>query len=584
MNNRLAYLPLLSLGFILLLFFGCSGNSSSSGENPPSPEDKSLYGTAAAGAPVVGIVNVKGAHGNTASSDIESDGAYSLDVSGLTAPYILYASGSANGKSIKIYSSSVEEGAINITPVTDFILHYALGASPEDAFAGWDESSVSGTELADAESLVESQLKPVLNALGLTGNPDLLSDAFTAGGPGMDELLEALEITYSGNSVTVTNRLTGSSYTGDISSSSGTGLPLSDEAQMEAVMDDNDAINAVWDVLEGLFASGIPSLEEVNANFAQYIADDHLESGMNKTQQINDIVSGDGPTSGLKLYSIITDIKTINPYAKAYTINLFYSSQYDSGSFDTCMVYNGSQWLWHGNGDWADMDVSYSVDMETGQTGVSAYNSGINVDIDDNYNYAYDNGVRSAIVTGEGLPAEGLILAHTYPDVKFRIYPGLDGNAYNINNDAVLSAFSENETYTINLYTETADSVTLADVPVYSKVKTVGYKPYLISEVNESLFPELLSPDSHSISATNIPGILNVSWNNPSGIEFPYIVLVWGDGVDKVEVWDHVNKGATTAILDSSTSIVTPLWSFLIIIAFDDYDRMLFYIWRFDGP
>ena len=68
---------------------------------------------------------------------IQADGTFSLDVSALTAPYLVYAEGVANGQSVRLYSVALTPGRINITPVTDFILRKALEDDPVTIQANW---------------------------------------------------------------------------------------------------------------------------------------------------------------------------------------------------------------------------------------------------------------------------------------------------------------------------------------------------------------------------------------------------------------------------------------------------------------
>ncbi len=198
-----------------------------------------VSGVVAAGAPVVGVVNIKGANGATASSPIQADGSYSIDVTGLTVPYILYAEGSVNEKSITMYSAGVGP-EINITPVTDFILRNALAGQAETAWDSWNTTQVDQTVLENAETKVQEQLAPLLNAVGVPADVDLITTPFNADNTGMDMVLEALDIGYDGNVATLTNEFTGSSYTDDITNSiDGDGLPASDKADTQLVLTDN---------------------------------------------------------------------------------------------------------------------------------------------------------------------------------------------------------------------------------------------------------------------------------------------------------------------------------------------------------
>ena len=119
-------LPAAILG-LSILATGCGGGGGSS--TPVAPPDM-LSGTAAAGAAIIGQVTVKGSAGNTTSTLIEANGNYNVDVSGLTAPYILRAEGTVGGKAYTLHSYAEEAdigATVNITPFTDLIVSNAAG-------------------------------------------------------------------------------------------------------------------------------------------------------------------------------------------------------------------------------------------------------------------------------------------------------------------------------------------------------------------------------------------------------------------------------------------------------------------------
>lgn len=89
---------------------GCHSGGGGTAYFPPSSDSTvQMSGTAAAGAPISGIVRVKGANGVVVFSYIDATGHYSLDVQTLTAPYMLYAEGMVNGSTIRIYSEALRQ-------------------------------------------------------------------------------------------------------------------------------------------------------------------------------------------------------------------------------------------------------------------------------------------------------------------------------------------------------------------------------------------------------------------------------------------------------------------------------------------
>ena len=85
-KHKLVIKKITLLGIVVLL--SSCGGGGGSGAAITDPTTPTVSGTAASGAPIVGIVNVLGANGLSASSLIESDGSYSIDVALLTPPFI----------------------------------------------------------------------------------------------------------------------------------------------------------------------------------------------------------------------------------------------------------------------------------------------------------------------------------------------------------------------------------------------------------------------------------------------------------------------------------------------------------------
>lgn len=78
-----------------------------------------VSGVASAGAPLTGTVYLKDAKGVERSTQISANGEYAIDVSGLTAPYIL--------KSGSYYSFASGAGATNVNPLSHASIVIALG-------------------------------------------------------------------------------------------------------------------------------------------------------------------------------------------------------------------------------------------------------------------------------------------------------------------------------------------------------------------------------------------------------------------------------------------------------------------------
>lgn len=180
------------LGTLVACGGGAGGGSGSSG--------LTVSGTAATGAAIAnGTVSVKCATG-TGTATTNSDGSYTVTISGGTAPCLLKATATdAKGVTTDLYSA-VEAGqtTANITPLTQLVVANALGTDPATVFtaglSNGNASNLSSTALGTAVTKVQT----VLSSYGvdLTG-VDPLKATLTAAtenatGNALDQKIDGL--------------------------------------------------------------------------------------------------------------------------------------------------------------------------------------------------------------------------------------------------------------------------------------------------------------------------------------------------------------------------------------------------------
>jgi hypothetical protein len=198
------------LGFILslistLALTGCGGGGSSSSGGTPSPTAATtISGTAATGMPITGNVVAIDATGNTFSATTVATGAYTVNVAGGTAPFILTVVGTSGGKTVYLTSVATAPGqTVNITPLTDLIVSTAAGQPSGQTLvnlciptvqAGCNAAltaATSGANLNVAVTAVKNMIAPLNGA-----NADPLNGTFVGGsGMGMDALLDQILVT-----------------------------------------------------------------------------------------------------------------------------------------------------------------------------------------------------------------------------------------------------------------------------------------------------------------------------------------------------------------------------------------------------
>lgn len=194
-----------------------SGSSSSSSSSSGGATAATVAGTAAFGAPMAGAtINILDATGKALTATAGSDGSYSFDATGLSAPVLLTAS-VISGDTVKHYSALLtslpaagQTSTANVTPLTNAVV--ALASST--GFNAGEFADASKLQALDASKLqkatdtVKALVANVATDAGLPSdfNPVSTPLAATVGTPG-DKLLETVKVTLTESGVTLTNAL-----------------------------------------------------------------------------------------------------------------------------------------------------------------------------------------------------------------------------------------------------------------------------------------------------------------------------------------------------------------------------------------
>ena len=189
-----------------LTLAGCGGGGGEGGGGGTIPAVSTVVGTASEGALILGkTVKLKDATGKSAP-DATTDattGSYTVNVTGLTAPYLLTVTGT-NGTYVSLAPAA---GTANINPITTTVVSLAAGTSDLSAlFANLKAADVVtiSANYAAKTTAVTTALATVLPT-GVTA-----SDYFTgtiAAGKGMDSLFDSYKITVApGTGITVTTK------------------------------------------------------------------------------------------------------------------------------------------------------------------------------------------------------------------------------------------------------------------------------------------------------------------------------------------------------------------------------------------
>ncbi|BDT74076.1 hypothetical protein os4_36290 (plasmid) [Comamonadaceae bacterium OS-4] len=203
---------------------GGGGGSSGNGTTGTAPDVKTLSGTAAIGAPIVGgAVAVRCTAGQPIASTVtNSNGGWSVDVADQTLPCaVALTGGTANGvaNTTQYHSIATARGVVNITPLTDLLVANVIQSSTPPTW--FSSLSTSTTTLgAITASQVAASLQRIRNAVPLItqlANLNPITDSFSpVNGDAMDDILEAIAAARTESGYTHATNLISASAAGAI--------------------------------------------------------------------------------------------------------------------------------------------------------------------------------------------------------------------------------------------------------------------------------------------------------------------------------------------------------------------------------
>jgi len=543
------------------------GGSSGSGSTASSI----LSGTAAAGAAIIGQVTVKGSAGNSISTNIETDGSYSVDVSSLVAPYMLRAEGRVGGKDYTLHSFAEEADVgetVNITPFTDLIIANAASDLASDYFDDGNFSSLTSEEIDAQETALQEKLANVFDALGIDSAIDLLHSNFSADHSGLDAALDIIRIETDPDTdiATITNFIDGQSIEDDISQTDDVVAPLPvDDAQgLSTAQIDLMAMANKVSSLSALFGSGLPSSNQLNALFAE----DTLDYDVGKSQLITEL-STDPSLVGISFSNV-----TYEDYNQEAGTSIIQLSVIQNGVVDSerwHMAKNEGVWQFRGNQEIADVWFVFNCNYSPtyGSPGC-----GVNVGVEDNdfsnTPGAADTPIASAKMTiirdGEAVENSEIHLGvpSGYSAGELVIYDEDYGDDYmgfgSTWSEIPASVFHAGDTVQIELFTEVLDISSAQDpqidqsaTPVQVVTRTVIAAP--VSDASVSSFPSVNTATLTALAQyTN--GDLDVEWTVPIGLTIDEVWLEARQGSNDVQVDDENLEGSndtTTIALDTSS-------------------------------
>jgi len=200
----------LSLVTIVALVAGCGGGG---GGDSAGVSPQVVSGVAATGSPLVGQVTLRDSSSvrKDKATVIANDGTFAIDVSDMTAPFLLKASGSADGIDRTLYSFADKPGTANINPLSSVAVANAAGVDdPATVFDKPDAATLDKIKsgMPGSVNTLKSKLKVLLDGFSV-GNADPVKDPFTADHTGLDGMFDNVKIVIAKGTLTITNATTG---------------------------------------------------------------------------------------------------------------------------------------------------------------------------------------------------------------------------------------------------------------------------------------------------------------------------------------------------------------------------------------
>lgn len=577
---KLNYIASALLG-LSVITTGCGGGGGGGTAAPTT-----LSGTAAAGAPIIGTVIVKGALGETSSALIEADGTYDVDVTGLTAPYRLRAQGTVGGRTYKLHSYAVESdvgNTVNITPFTDLIIANVAGQIAETFFDEQQQANpLDEAEVEAQEAELQAKLQNVFNAVGVGTAIDLLRDTFSADHSGLDAALDIIRVEQtSANIVTITNLVENTSITDDISNTGETDtLTVNDPTALQTSATDTQQIAALFESVSTAFAASLPSEAQITDLFAT----DFLEEGLPKAAFLTDITTDPGMVGFLFSGVVVSDLTATTA---TVTFNFGANGVFEPEA-ETWTVAKDATLGWQLRGDQRIVETYFSFhcndyDGFTNDT-PTPWGCGINTQFwdeltsDNPGNTVIASGTVSIFNAGDdtttatpkaviylGTPAGGTagdVQVYNESNDSYQgDYKGLGTAAGEINP----SIFVAGDIIQYDLYTADLDTTSspgnpaVVGSPVATYTDTLAFAPSPTTWSDSSnKMPTATSATQSAIQAYTIGNGLTIGWNLATGTRIEEVMVRITDSAgDEVEIWDWMYGSTATSVTYSAADLDT---------------------------
>ncbi|MFZ4859212.1 MAG: hypothetical protein ACOYL3_22770 [Desulfuromonadaceae bacterium] len=172
-----------------------------------------ITGEATMGHPLAGMVTVRDSSvpSRQIMATTRADGGYSIDVSGLKAPFTIEASGLSGGISHTLHTVVNGTGVVNINPLTEVaVAGAAEGDTAETVFNSFEQEKLKkvGDGMPKIFAALGSNLKPLFNGFGITFEES--TGLLNASNESLQALFTSVGFIHSNGTLLVVNKTTSS--------------------------------------------------------------------------------------------------------------------------------------------------------------------------------------------------------------------------------------------------------------------------------------------------------------------------------------------------------------------------------------
>jgi hypothetical protein len=550
-----------------LVVSACGG---SGGTASPS---STVSGTAAAGAPIIGTVTIKDSTtpiAQTKTVTIEANGNYTVDVTGLKAPYMVRADGYVGGNEYHLYSAGTSAdvgGTINVTPLTDLIVANIAGSIAKTYFDSGNFSNLTAAQLTTQSDALKANLLPVLQAVGVSSSIDLLRASFSTDHTGLDAALDVLKVTTDTTTgvATITNIITQQQMTSDITTGTYTGA-ITDTTGVATAATDIQLISAGFKAFSDLFATSLPSSSNPTL-LALFDSATFMQEGQTLDAFLSQITT-DKSMIGISFAKISIQSMDANGNAVVAIDVMQNGKAVNDGPKPFHMIKKADgKWYMQGDQYIAHVKVESVAEYHVSDA-VSPIITGLRFDIEDRGG----KGITSAVVTGAGLPSGGVTLIYNVATHYFEISGQNGGNLYSMTDTAIGAIADTGEIYTVKLYDANGLAATYTE-----KIKK---RPYLSTELTAASFPNITSPTVAQLHAFT-GGNATVTWTLPSGLTNDWLSVQIADNSGNSAMFEasllptDTSKSFTLNPVTSTGQTFTITQGWIWLGAWDSYGRQL---------